>query len=93
MHLHSPSTWKQPQEAALRGKQPTSVTWDDTEYQTIRPGGMISCKADNELHDAELLTSSGVLVNDEHGSEFITVANHGFLDGQELVYHPTQKGV
>lgn len=40
----------------------------------------------------ELLTTSGVLVEDQNKEQFITVASHGFPLSQELVFHPDDSG-
>lgn len=41
----------------------------------------------------ELLTTSGVLVKDGEGNQYLTVVSHGFPLGEETVYHPNSNGV
>jgi hypothetical protein len=48
----------------------------------------------NGSHSDELLTSSGVCVQDKQSGELLmTVASHGFPLGQESVYHPNKRGL
>ncbi|KAJ5701057.1 hypothetical protein N7488_008605 [Penicillium malachiteum] len=74
---------------SAHGLKEPSIEKDDSAYQNMRPGVMISSgRHPEEGH--EMLTSSGVLVKDRIGNEYMTVAAHGFpghpYDGN--VYHP-----
>ncbi|KAB8239614.1 uncharacterized protein BDW43DRAFT_8965 [Aspergillus alliaceus] len=75
--------------SALRLKQPSPPEADDSSYDIIRPGVMLSSGKHPE-EGWEILTSSGVLVRDHRGFEYMTVAAHGFpgppFDGK--VHHP-----
>ncbi|KAJ5139195.1 uncharacterized protein N7515_004043 [Penicillium bovifimosum] len=75
--------------SALRPKAASVTQIDDSRYDTMRPGVMLSSGKHPE-EGWEILTSSGVLVKDPLGHEYITVAAHGFpgfpFDGK--VYHP-----
>lgn len=56
--------------SALRIKSPEGPISDGSDYgQELRPGAMISCGNDG---DKELSTTSGVMVQDKSGEEFIT---------------------
>lgn len=58
--------------SALRIKSPEGPISDSSDYgQELRPGAMISCGNDG---DDELLATSGVMVRDKSGEEFITAA-------------------
>lgn len=59
-------------------------------YQPLRPGVALSCGG--SVLGNELLTTSGVLVEDQNKEQFITVASHGFPLSQELVFHPDDSG-
>lgn len=78
-------------EVALRDRVPDGIIWDSSSYQELRPGIMVSCGKDNEGH--EFLTTSGVALEDSHGSRFFTVASHGFPLGSNVVYHPSGNGI
>ena len=83
--------------AALRNKPPQGVDYDDTVYTTapnalLRPGIMLSSSSrtttTNEKKEKTFkTTSSGILVADQNGQLFITVASHGFED-DGLIFHP-----
>lgn len=79
-----------PDPAALRSKAPHGVVYDDTMYTTtpnalLRPGIMLSSSLTQNAIDS---TTSGILVVNEKGEIFVTVASHGFAaDG--LIWHPT----
>ena len=62
---------------------------DDTRYQSLRPGVMLSAGRPRG-QDAEILSSSGILVRSKHGREYMTAAAHAFPDGDfgSTVYHP-----
>lgn len=67
------------------------------ESQIQRPGIMLSSSRFGGTASVpargELLTTSGVLVKDRRGNEYITVAGHGFPLGEERVYHPSSNGI
>lgn len=75
--------------SALRLKQASWGQPDDSWYDTMRPGVMLSSGRDPE-EGSEILSSSGVLVKDRLGYKYMTVAAHGFpglpFDGK--VHHP-----
>jgi hypothetical protein len=83
-------------EAAFRQKTPITTIRDDTSYNTLRPGVMVS--SGRFLGDAstpprsELYTTAGVLVKGKNGNKFMTVASHGFPLGEETVFHPDPNG-
>ncbi|KAJ5609271.1 hypothetical protein N7528_009838 [Penicillium herquei] len=78
-----------PRNLSARPLKEASIEKDDSTYQTMRPGVMIS-SGKHPIEGHEMLTSSGVLVKDRIGNEYMTVAAHGFpgypFDGN--VYHP-----
>jgi hypothetical protein len=84
-----------PGPSALRQKAPQGTEYDDSIYvmssdALLRPGIMLASSTVRGVGDNELCykqTSSGILVKDQQGSLFITVASHGFEDDC-LVYHP-----
>ncbi|KAJ6184358.1 hypothetical protein N7519_005659 [Penicillium mononematosum] len=62
---------------------------DRSEYDTLRPGVMISSGTNS--NGEPMRSSSGILVRDHLGSEFMTVATHRFPFG-ENVHHPHAGG-
>lgn len=83
--------------AAFQAKVPRGIEFDDLDYATepdalLRPGIMVTSSPwtateNGEPHDMYKQTTSGILVVDEQGEPFITVATRGFeTDG--LIYHP-----
>lgn len=63
--------------SALRHKPASLDQVDDTQYDILRPGVMLS----SGMHPQEgweLLTSSGVVVEDRLGFKYMTAAAHGF---------------
>ncbi|KAI9792434.1 MAG: hypothetical protein M1816_002318 [Peltula sp. TS41687] len=87
----------EPPEPALGLLQPTSVRRDDSRYDKLRPGVMISSGKFADHSNIvparnELYTTSGVLVKDGEREVFVTVANCGFPLGEERVYHPEPSG-
>lgn len=72
-----------------RIEQTSFTVVDDSRYETLRPGVVLSSGKHPE-DGSEILTSSGVLVRDRLGFDYMTVAAHGFpglpFDGN--VYHP-----
>jgi hypothetical protein len=71
--------------SARRVREPTENGPDNNEYNTLRPGVMLGSGRTKD--GPELLTSSGVLVEDGIGNKYMTVASHGFPYG-EAVFHP-----
>ena len=63
--------------SGLRLKQPSMEELDDSQYDILRPGVMLSSGKHPE-EDYELLNSSGVLLRDSLGYQYMTVAAHGF---------------
>lgn len=93
----------EPDPAALRSKSPQGVEYDDTVYTTarnalLRPGVMLSSSVRNVIRNGESeegfkTTTSGILVSNQKGQIFITVATQGFEE-DGLVYHPNpHKGI
>lgn len=81
--------------SALRMKaaSPRADQVDNSQYQILRPGVSLSSGKDLDK-DFERLSSSGVLIKDNLGVQFMTVAAHGF-PGSPLgakVYHPNHAG-
>ncbi|EAW12244.1 uncharacterized protein ACLA_062070 [Aspergillus clavatus NRRL 1] len=65
---------------------------DDSEYETIRPGVVVS-SGTHPQEGWEILTSSGILISDHLGSQYMTVAAHGFPGPFEgKVFHPQSSG-
>jgi hypothetical protein len=82
---------------AYRLKEPSPIAYEDSTYTNLRPGIMLSSSRFRGTAPVpargELLTTSGVLVKDRRGNEYITVAGHGFPLGEERVYHPSSNGI
>ncbi|KAI4120471.1 MAG: hypothetical protein LQ338_006994 [Usnochroma carphineum] len=84
-------------QAALRRKPPQGIEYDDTNYGVdenalLRPGIMLSSSyfpvtENGQARSRYNTTSSGILVADQYGQIFITVAAHGFQEDGN-VYHP-----
>ncbi|KAL8842261.1 MAG: hypothetical protein Q9170_000587 [Blastenia crenularia] len=82
---------------ALRRKPPQGIEYDDTNYGVdentlLRPGIMLSSSyfpvtEDGQTSSRYSMTSSGILVTDQCGQIFITVAAQGFQEDGH-VYHP-----
>ena len=89
-----------PDPAALRMKAPYGVDYDDSNYVTttdavLRPGIMLSSSVkaistNGQMEESWKTTTSGILVANDTGELFVTVASHGFED-DGLVYHPNPK--
>jgi len=71
---------------ARRINEPTRDVVDNGQYGILRPGIMLS-SGRHPTEDMEVLTSSGVLVKDRLGNQYMTVASHGFPFGDK-VFHP-----
>ena len=88
----TPSDAPYPSPATFKGQPPAGVHFDDTNYATapkalLRPGIMLSSSLRSENHKS---TTSGILVADQDGQIFITVATHGF-EADGLIWHPTPR--
>ncbi|TGJ87023.1 hypothetical protein E0Z10_g1727 [Xylaria hypoxylon] len=60
---------------------PISGVIDNTAYDTLRPGVLISSKIlQDHGHPADFSTTSGILVQNNSGSCFMTAASHGISD-------------
>ncbi len=82
-----------PDLAVLRTKPLQGTDYDDANYTdspdaVLRPGIMLSS---SQSEGGYSTTTSGVLVTNEKGELFITVATDGF-EADGLVYHPSPKG-
>jgi hypothetical protein len=76
--------------SARRIQEPREAVNDDSSYEILRPGIMVSSGWLNES-GAELLTTSGTLIRDSTGKVYMTVASDGFPnDGK--VFHPRANG-
>lgn len=84
------SECERPIEVASKKVEPKGVIRDLSQYRPLRPGVALSCG--NSILGQELLTTSGVLVENQSEERFITVASHGFPPSQEHVYHPDDAG-
>lgn len=80
------SECERPIEVASKKVEPKCVIRDLSQYRPLRPGVALSCG--NSILGQELLTTSGVLVENQNEERFITVASHGFPPSQEHVFHP-----
>ncbi|PYI26357.1 hypothetical protein BP00DRAFT_440065 [Aspergillus indologenus CBS 114.80] len=69
---------------------PTEDIVDNSEYEVLRPGVMLSSDK-HSVNGMELRTTSGVLVEDELGGRYLTVASHGFPNNGRA-FHPTAEG-
>lgn len=58
-------------------------TVDDTPYETLRPGVLISSPVSDD-HNESLVTTSGVMVQNIAGDRFMTAASHGIGHSQRL---------
>lgn len=80
---------KRRREPALRLKITNPPDYDDGKYEILRPGVMVTCeKFDDNL---SLTTTSGVLIEDNSGIKYLTVASHGFPNRGEVL-HPRSNG-
>lgn len=75
-------------EAAFRNIEPVGKVWDQTSYQTLRPGIMLSSGGIPN----ELLTTPGIIVEDDYGHKYLTIVSYGFPLGHGSVYHPNTNG-
>lgn len=69
---------------------PSGDVFDNAEYDILRPGVMLSSGKHHTTH-LEYRTTSGVLVEDCQGERYMTVASHGFSNG-DRVFHPSAGG-
>lgn len=85
------SEMARPRKLTARQIKPVSLAKiDDSQYDTIRPGVMLS-SGRHPMGEWEVLTSSGVLVKDHGGSQYMTVAAYGFPFGGK-VHRPNASG-
>lgn len=76
--------------SALRQLDPAPGYPDNSKYDTLRPGVMLS-SGKHPTEGWELFTSSGVQVQDRNGYRYMTCAAHRFpYDGR--VFHPNSSG-
>ncbi|MCJ1343623.1 hypothetical protein MMC31_001819 [Peltigera leucophlebia] len=73
---------------AFRNTEPAGTVWDQTLYQILQPGIMLS--SGRGLN--ELLTTSGIVVEDNNGYRYLTLASPGFPFSRESVYHSNANG-
>ncbi|KAJ5372663.1 hypothetical protein N7517_004669 [Penicillium concentricum] len=79
-----------PRFPARRITDPTGNVIDDSKYDTLRPGIMLS-SGTSSITSYEYRTTSGALVEDSNSEQYMTVASHSFLDG-DRVFHPCASG-
>ena len=78
--LHRPG-WTDLQAKRLINPQPKQGIIDNTMYDILRPGVLLSSKILKEHgHPAVFSTTSGVLVQNKSGDRFMTAASHGIAD-------------
>lgn len=63
---------------------------DDSTYGIVRAGVMLSSGI-HPQQDVELRTTSGILIKDRLGNQYMTVSSHIFPFGAK-VYHPVADG-
>ncbi|MCJ1228476.1 hypothetical protein MMC12_005137 [Toensbergia leucococca] len=85
------------EEKAVRRILPQGRTRDDTTYNDLRPGIMITSKASNPRPPLpprpDTMTTSGICLNSPEGEKVITVSSHGFPGGVgDIVFHPDRSG-
>jgi hypothetical protein len=90
-HYKFASAIEEHKEAAFRNTEPAGTIWDQTTYQIVQPGIMLSSGSGGGAN--ELLTTSGVLVKDKYGFTYLTLASHGFPLGRESIFHPNANGL
>ena len=81
----------------VRGRErfvsPTTSSEDDSDYlaafNELCPG--VRVESARATADLSMHTTAGVLVQDNHGHQRLTVSNQGFIHGDE-VFHPTNNG-
>jgi len=74
---------------ARRSSSPAAGSPDDSECEVLQPGARVASGHFPGESARFLSTTAGVLIKDENGTEFTTVASHGF-PGQcgVSVFHP-----
>lgn len=82
------SSTEQHKEATFRNTEPVGTFWDQTSHETLQPGIMLSSVG--ALN--KLLTTSGIIVKDDYGYKYLTMASHSFQLGRESVYQPNANG-
>ena len=73
-HFKYASNTEQQKEAAFRNTEPARTVRDQTFYEPIQPGILLS--SGGLL--IELLTTSGIIVDDNYDYKYLTLASHGF---------------
>lgn len=63
---------------ARRERDPSPGNPDDSQYQALRPGVRVTSTYLPEVPDAFISSTAGVLVKDQAGDHFLTVAEHAF---------------
>ena len=85
------------EEKAIRRILPQGRTRDDTTYNDLRPGIMITSKALDPKPPLppkpDTMTTSGICLDSPEGEKVITVSSHGFPGGVgDEVFHPDRSG-
>jgi hypothetical protein len=73
----------------LLTKEADPRTIDETQYDSLRPGILLSSGPNDQ--EEEKRTSSGVLIRDQQGVQFMTASSYGFTSPGQ-VYHPNSSG-
>jgi len=75
---------------ARRQRDPTPGNPDDSQYDDLRPGIRVSSNYLPDDHQAFIASTAGILLKDEAGNKYMTVAGHGFPAKCGLrVMHPS----
>lgn len=78
---------------ARRQHDPSPGNQDESQYQTLRPGIRVSSTYLVHEPQAFISSTAGVIVKDQNGTQFLTVANHAFTDCQSPhLVHPSPDG-
>ncbi|KAK4697087.1 hypothetical protein P7C71_g931, partial [Lecanoromycetidae sp. Uapishka_2] len=79
------------EENAVRRVLPQERVRDNTSYNDLRPGIMISSRGLSP--DPDTMTTSGICLDSQEGDRVITVSSQGFPGGVgDKVFHPTPSG-
>jgi len=82
--LHRPSWVDMPAKRVIQ-PQPNKGVIDNTAYDVLRPGVQINSKyLRDHAHPSVWSTTAGVLVENDAGDAFMTVASHGIGEGETV---------
>jgi hypothetical protein len=93
LYMYEEEVGRPPMPQARRVTDPTQGNPDNSEYDTLQPGLRVTSDYLPSEPDKFLSTTSGVLVRDRVGNEFMTAAAHGFPGecGTQVI-HPLPVG-